>query len=108
MSATCPECDGRGTFAAFVDGHRPDGTAWGEFRPAVQCFLCGGAGKIPEEHLKWRAIGEAHRKARVKRMESIREAAERLGVSPSQLSAMEYGRLDPALLHQPKETRDEA
>lgn len=102
----CPECGGRGTYAAFVDGHRPDGTAWGEFRPAMKCTFCGGSGIVSAFQVEWLEVGQAYRRARVARLEPIHEAASRLRVSPAQLSAMEHGRMDPAPLRSLAQTPD--
>lgn len=87
---TCPSCDGRRTFAAFVDG--PSG---GRYEPAMPCSLCKGTGVVQPHVVAWMVTGRAHRGRRVNRGENLRECAVRLGITPSELSAMENGRADP-------------
>jgi len=94
LEAACPSCAGVGTFAAFVD--RDDGT--GCYDPAVPCPRCKTSGRVPIEQLRWAEAGAVYRKARVARGESLMEAAQRLGLSPAAVSAMEQGRSDPAEL----------
>lgn len=89
----CPVCRGDGTVAAFLDTAER-----GWFDPALPCSLCGGTGQISEQQAAWRTVGRAHYRARVARQESIMECADRLGIRPAELSAMEHGRADPTPL----------
>ena len=92
-TTTCPRCNGAGTVAAFVDT-----SDTGYFDPALRCSLCLGEGHISATHADWLSRGNAHYKARVKRGESVRECARRLGMSAAKLSGMEHGRADPSRL----------
>lgn len=92
ITLPCPDCAATGKISAFVDygESRP-----GEFRTDIECSTCRGSGKISETIARWREAGTAHRDARVARRESIMACANRLGLNPAELSAMERGRLDP-------------
>lgn len=90
---TCSRCDGRRTTHAFIDG--PTG---GRFDPAFPCSLCHGTGEVTEQTAEWLAVGTAHRLDRVARQISIMACARKIGVTPAELSSMEHGRTDPALL----------
>jgi hypothetical protein len=63
-----------------------------------ECFTCGGSGDVPEEFIYWRATGALIGKQRRMRGETMMDAAERLGISTSELSSMERGRKCPAFL----------
>lgn len=89
----CPVCDGKGTHGLFADG--PKG---GRYVEAAPCTFCAGKGRVEPHRIEWRRIGRDHYRARVKRAESVRDCATRLGVTPAELSAMEHGRADPARL----------
>lgn len=67
------------------------------------CALCRGTGLVSEQTGEWLQIGTVHRLARVRREESIRECAQRLGLTASQLSGMEHGRADPSSLPVPED-----
>jgi hypothetical protein len=91
----CPECKGVGDRGGFaIDSN-------GSFYSRVSCSLCRGGGAVAPHRVKWWTVGRAHYRARVAKMEGIRECAARLGVTPQQLSAMEHGRADPAILGEP-------
>src|SRR5579872_5689793 len=80
----CPGCRGRGK----VDGLGCPGAKWVSFT----CEVCAGKGWISaQQHLHFRE-GDDHRKARVARRESLREAAERYGCSVVELSQWEHGK----------------
>lgn len=96
--ATCPQCDGTGLLAGFVDGFR-QGRRYGEFRRDIVCFTCNGSGRIPQHQFNWMEEGRVHREQRKERGESIYAAAARLDVSVADLNAMENGRMNPAPLH---------
>lgn len=92
----CPVCQEQGHNSGFVDG--PNG---GYFNPRLQCSLCHGKGNLSNVQLDWWQRGRAHYTARVARSESMRECAQRLGVSVVEVSAMEHGRADPSRLEIP-------
>lgn len=93
-NSRCPRCNGARTSAAFIS--LADGSS--RYAPALPCSLCKGVGTVGAQAAAWFYVGRAHYEARVARMESVRECAKRLSVSPSELSAMEHGRADPARL----------
>jgi hypothetical protein len=93
QTTACPGCDDAGHFAAFVD--REDK---GHFDPALRCFLCGGSGRVSAQTAEWHARGRALRDARRSRGESVFDLAKRLGLSSSQVSAMEVGLADSSPL----------
>ena len=87
----CPSCDGRGSSAGFICFADGSDQRSG-YNDAIQCSLCRGAGSISLETAERFRIGREHYKARVARDESLMECAKRLGLKPSELSAMEHGR----------------
>lgn len=91
---TCPCCDGRGSNAGFICYADGSGTR-SQYDEAITCDLCKGVGKIAKQIAQWLEIGRAHYLNRVARDESVMECAKRLGLRPSQVSAMEHGRADP-------------
>lgn len=94
--AVCPSCGGRKYSSGFVDGSAPNGREFGYYTDRLPCSTCDGAGIVTAQMLEWLRIGTRHRKARVDRQESIRQCADRLGISPADISSMEHGRLDPS------------
>lgn len=93
----CPDCEGRGNVAAFVDGER-DGVAYGHFDHRARCLRCMGRGLVPAQALDWMSRGRALASLRRAKMESLNTAARRLGMSAVEMSAMENGKADPAPL----------
>jgi RecJ-like exonuclease len=91
---TCPHCRGRGSFDAFVE--REDGS--GGYEEGIQCRTCRGAGVVSDTQKLWIDRGALCRLDRVKRGESLMQAADRLGLSPAIVSGMEQGKSDPAPL----------
>jgi hypothetical protein len=91
----CPDCQGRGFVYAFVDNE--DG---GHFDPALKCLRCKSAGEIPEREAAWMKRGRACMDLRRARSESLLTLSQRLGITPSQASAMEHGRADPRPLEE--------
>lgn len=91
----CPDCNGTGksglAIVCFSDRHRSQITN-------ARCPSCNGSGQVSDEQQQWAMIGEAHRKARIERLESLRECARRLRISPTALSKMERGIIDPSKL----------
>lgn len=91
---TCPHCQGRGTFAAFVS--RGDGS--GGYEEGIPCRTCRGVGTVSNTQKLWIDRGALCRFERQKRGESLMQAAQRLGLSPATVSGMEQGKHDPAPL----------
>ena len=91
----CPDCNGTGNrglaVVCFADRPRSQITN-------ARCPSCGGSGQVSDLRQQWAMIGEAHRKARIERLESLRECARRLRISPTALSKMERGIIDPSML----------
>ena len=58
----------------------------------MPCADCDGTGQWSAERLELYERGQRYREQRVLRGESLREAAKRLGVSPTQLSNFELGK----------------
>lgn len=59
----------------------------------LPCPVCKADGQITDEHAKRIASGRIMRDARVARMESLRESAARMNITPVALSAIERGDL---------------
>lgn len=79
----CPRCNGAGAYRALV-------CPSGELRD-ITCSLCGGARELSDEQALRLEDGARMRRERIDRGESLREAARRLGISPSDLSRLEHG-----------------
>jgi hypothetical protein len=88
--ATCPDCKGERRAFAHINTVDPEthGFQW------VDCLRCGGAGIVTNEELVAIAKGKELRKARIAAGRSLRQEAERLGVSVVDLSRRERGK-DP-------------
>ncbi len=89
-AVTCPACNGERSNVAFVDGHRADGTPFGEVR-RIECYRCKGSGTVPLEMLRWMQVGTLKRKERIKRFETLKDAAGKMGIDYMTLSKMEAG-----------------
>ena len=94
----CPRCQGRGWYGP-VHINRGDQTH--EWRERMQCDFCAGTGKIDDDHRDAWKLGQAFRGARCAREESLGEAAKRLGLKASELSALEMGRGGMVAWHHP-------
>lgn len=82
---TCPMCEGRKESEAVLCGH-------GHCQiKMVKCSLCEGAGQVTEDHAERYREGRRRRDDRVARGKSLREEANRLGISASALSRIERG-----------------
>lgn len=98
----CPRCDGRGWIGPV---HINRGDQPHEWREGMDCDLCGGTGQIDDDKLAAVELGKKLRAKRVAGEESLMEAARRLGVRPSELSALETGRGGMAAWNHPFATR---
>lgn len=83
---TCPDCNGRGTLDALLNRGR-EGCEWA----TITCFTCNGAGQITEIQAAAMCTRGAIRADRIFRDETIKEAADRLGMSLGEYSRMERG-----------------
>lgn len=89
IDAVCPECSGKKQFFAFVN----TGVDYKKhYSRMVDCFLCKGTGTVTHAVIAQVVAGKALRKERLARSETLSQAAQRLGVSPAKLSAIENGR----------------
>lgn len=88
----CPECDGVGGGMAFIN-RGPDISA--HSIENVTCTLCKGMGHVSAELMRKREIGRAWEDLRRLGGELVIETAERLGVSPSDITAVKRGLADP-------------
>jgi len=88
----CPDCKGEGVILAFFACSSDGGCEPGRELP---CLRCDGRKMVPHEQLEWIKAGKIMRDDRRSRHNTLRaEAAER-GVRPSELCAMEQGRIEP-------------
>jgi hypothetical protein len=89
----CPHCQGEGSGVAVFCG-RQGGADGGSFchTRRLTCSTCEGRCEISEEHAERIAAGRRLREDRVARRMSQREEAERLGITPQELSRREQGR----------------
>lgn len=83
----CPSCNGAGNVSGFACGGALSG-----WRDDLQCHTCKGSGCVDAEYPKRLAKGRQMRKERTERGESLYAAAQRLGITSAQLSALENGR----------------
>lgn len=89
MSTQCPRCDGRGWVGPI---HINRGDKPHEWRKRMDCDLCRATGTISDDVRDAIELGRRFRERRIARDESLREAAQRLGMRASELSALETGR----------------
>lgn len=93
--ATCPACDGRGGSTGIGCGPAGCGVM------TLTCVVCSGSGQVPAaraaEIATWRPRGQAMRDRRVngEPYRSLRQEADRLGISVVALSEMERGLREP-------------
>ena len=90
LQVVCPECDGKPLPPRVFFASGPEGCRAGV--DESPCDFCEGTGKAPYAKARDRTIGRQKREERIARREGLMEAATRMGVSPAELSAMEYGR----------------
>lgn len=94
---TCPHCNGAKRGLCFLDGVDKDGhhVGWQEIR---DCSTCQGTGEVDDITAKRIEAGRKLRRARLDKYESMREAAQRLGIRVVEYSQIEHGRLDHPIL----------
>ena len=82
----CPDCNGRKR--GIVHLNTASGSRWEE----RDCTFCEGVGHVRAHKAeKWRE-GELLRADRKARNMTLRQEAQRLGISPQELSRREWGR----------------
>lgn len=86
----CPDCAGEGRAFAFVNGGQNITSHRSGF---VKCALCSGAGQIDPLVIKRRAAGHAWYEQQRRDGDLMVDVAIRLGMKPSQVSAIRQGRL---------------
>ena len=85
-STVCPTCKGaKVTIGYACPGFR---------RVELPCSTCDGQGAVTPAMQDYQARGEKMRADRVGRMVSLREEAQRLGISAVELSHLEQGKVD--------------
>ena len=83
----CPWCEGRKKETVHLS--TSSGGRW-EHR---DCSTCSGHGFIFREHAERIEAGNLRREDRKARLMTLRQEAERLGISPTELSKIENGRI---------------
>lgn len=68
---------------------QPKGCVW----ETIDCITCYGAGEVTEEFMQRREEGARIRNERLARGESMKEAANRLGMTLIEYNKYEHGRL---------------
>lgn len=86
QTVICPDCDGKKQVFQIACGPSGSRAGW------VDCDRCGGTGEITAEQAGRIAAGRARRQERIARDVSLMEEAKRLGMRPSELSAIERGK----------------
>lgn len=84
----CRACDGHGAIGPVHINH---GGGRGEWVEQMPCRDCDGTGRWSAERLAAYERGQEHRLARVMAGETILQCAQRLGISPAEVSRMERG-----------------
>lgn len=83
---TCPECKGNGFKSGFVcPGFKPI---------TLPCALCKGGKVISEEQMRWVEHGVKLKAARLAKRIPLRESARLQGIMASELSDIEFGRVN--------------
>jgi len=83
---TCPECNGEGSTTGFV--------CPGFKLITLTCTLCKGEKVITDEQVKWVEHGAQLKKARIAKRITLRESARLQGILASELSDIEFGRIN--------------
>lgn len=97
----CPACKGKKQSYVHLNygGKKP-----GEWK-FVDCWLCDGTGEITPDHADRVAYGEHIREDRKARLRILRDEAKDLGCEAVELSKVENGRADQALIDKIMEAR---
>lgn len=85
---TCPSCDGAKTVMALVNY----GGKKGCVAERITCITCDGAGEITEDKQREMEERDRIRRERVERNETMRDAANRLGMTLMAYCDYEMGR----------------
>lgn len=88
----CPDCNGDGKVVGLF-AIRADGGC--DPCREFQCFRCDGSGVVPDEMAAWMAAGKMMCDDRRSRGNSLRKEAGEREMKPSELSAMEQGKVEP-------------
>jgi len=90
----CPACDATGEMFAtgiiYAEGHS------GPYCRMMPCPDCNGKRVIPAAMLEWMERGKEIRHWRRSSGLTLRDAAQRAGLMPSEVSRLECGRVDNA------------
>ena len=86
----CPECSGNKASTAILCT-RGNGCSVRE----VNCLFCNGTGEVTELQAAWWTKGQEIRTARRNHNMTLREAAQSLGMTMTELSRYEQGKADP-------------
>lgn len=84
---TCPRCNGEKGGDAIMCGPGSRGYGW------MPCSFCEGYGFVDSIQMLRYEQGERIRKERCARDVSVREEAARLGITVTELSGIEHGRM---------------
>lgn len=85
----CIKCGGKGESMAH---HNTGIDSSGHYWRAIPCSFCSATGEMSDEQFETIQDGIAQRKARQARGETLSEAATRMGICISSVSAVENGR----------------
>lgn len=85
----CIKCGGKGK---SVVHHNTGLDSSGHYWKELSCGFCSGTGDMSDEQFETIHNGIAQRKARQARGETLSEAASRMGICISSVSAVENGR----------------
>ena len=89
---TCPTCSGAKRSVAIVRGAFGPRGGLTCREMVFDCPTCKGNGTITNDHLLRIKRGEKMRRERIDRGETLRQAAERMGIDYVELSHIEGGR----------------
>lgn len=91
----CPDCNGEKEVKIFPK------LVNGKIICTLPCDRCNQSGTVPDIQEIWIHLGKSMRKDRVQRKQTLRDAAEVLGISALHLSQAERGMIDPVRLNIP-------
>ena len=97
----CPECNGEGrrktivfpVFAPSVTAKQKQAFYDRMIRDGIKCTACDGSGEVRPEYPLWKARGKQMLEVRKDLSITIRKAAETLGLSLTEYSALEHARV---------------